>query len=79
MTKTSSRDPNIQKVSAKSSLGRLSKSTAQGDFDELAQQYPVEKGWTERERRRAVRKYPDGLWYAESFFFRIINDTVLAR
>ena len=72
----SSRDPFIRKEKVKSPNGRNSKSDAQRDFDEFTQQYPPEKGWTERIRQRTVQKYSDGKWYAESLFYKVVDDRI---
>ena len=75
----SSRDSLIRKENVRSFNGRSSKGDAQRDFDEFTQQYPSDNGWTERTRQRMVRKYPDGKWYAESLFYKVVDDRIPAR
>ena len=47
--------------------------------DEFSTYVSPEKGWIERTRQRMVRRYPDGKWYAETMFYRVVNDIVPAR
>lgn len=78
-TRNSTKAPIIRKENVRSFNGRHSKSDAQRDFDDFSQEYPPEKGWIERTRQRMVRRYPDGKWYAETMFYRVINDIIPAR